>query len=93
MTQRMRNATTLWTLVPRRTWSFITDIPIFAAGLALFYSILILARYWASPFSPQVEISGSPAALPSYAMYSLLRIVIAYLLSLVFTLVYGYIAA
>jgi NitT/TauT family transport system permease protein len=69
------------------------DVPIFAAGLALFYSILVLARYWASPFSPEVHISNSPAALPGYALYSLLRIVVAYFLSLIFTLVYGYIAA
>ena len=32
-------------------------------------------------------------ALPVYAGYSLLRIAIAYVLSLIFTLVYGYIAA
>ena len=34
-----------------------------------------------------------PGALPAYAGYSLLRITIAYLLSLAFTLVYGYVAA
>jgi len=82
-----------WGFVPRGTWSFITDIPIFAAGLAMFYVFILLARYWASPFSPQVEISHSLSALPVYALYSLLRIGVAYLLSLAFTLVYGYIAA
>jgi len=93
MTQRITSPTTPWGLLPRRTWSVLTDVPIFAAGLALFYSILVLARYWASPFSPEVHISNSPAALPGYALYSLLRIVVAYFLSLIFTLVYGYIAA
>ena len=93
MTLRITSPTTPWGLLPRRTWSVLTDVPIFAAGLALFYSILVLARYWASPFSPEVHISNSPAALPGYALYSLLRIVVAYFLSLIFTLVYGYIAA
>ena len=40
-----------------------------------------------------VEISRSLWALPAYAGYSLLRITIAYVLSLAFTLVYGYVAA
>ena len=82
-----------WGIVPRGTWSFITDLPIFAAGFALFYLFIVVARYWAGPFSPQVEISHRLSALPVYAMYSLLRILIAYLLSLAFTLVYGYVAA
>jgi NitT/TauT family transport system permease protein len=82
-----------WGSVRRGTWSWITDLPIFAAGLALFYVFILLARYWAGPFTPAVDISRSPSALPLYAVYSLLRIGIAYFLSLVFTLVYGYIAA
>jgi len=82
-----------WGLVPAGTWSIINDLPIFAAGIALFYGILMLARYWSSPFQPAAVISHSPAALPVYAAYSLLRIAIAYLLSLAFTLVYGHVAA
>jgi NitT/TauT family transport system permease protein len=82
-----------WGSVPRGTWSWITDLPIFAAGLALFYAFILLARYWAGPFTPSVDISRSPSALPLYALYSLLRIGVAYFLSLIFTLVYGYIAA
>jgi len=65
----------------------------FAAGIALFYSIVLVGRTWFAPFNPAVEISRSPQALPVYAALSLLRITIAYVLSLVFTLAYGYIAA
>ena len=82
-----------WGSVSRGTWSFLTDLPIFAGGLALFYVFILLARYWAGPFTPAVDISRSPAALPLYALYSLLRIGVAYFLSLIFTLVYGYVAA
>lgn len=38
-------------------------------------------------------ISLEPSALPFYASLSIIRIVIAYILSMLFTLVYGYIAA
>ncbi len=82
-----------WSLLPSQTWSLLTDVFIFGLGLSLFYFIVVLARSWFGPFTPQVEISRSPAMLPVYAAYSFLRIMIAYVLSLAFTLVYGYIAA
>jgi len=65
----------------------------FAAAIALFYGVITVGRSWFGPFTPAVEISRSVWALPAYAGYSLLRIGIAYFLSLAFTLVYGYIAA
>jgi NitT/TauT family transport system permease protein len=82
-----------WSLLPPRTWSLVTDFFIFALGLSFFYVLVVLARTWFGPFNPHVEISRSPAMLPVYAAYSLLRILVAYALSLAFTLVYGYIAA
>jgi NitT/TauT family transport system permease protein len=82
-----------WSLLPAQTWSVLTDFFIFAAGLSVFYVILVLARSWFGPFNPHVEISRDPSHLPLYAAYSLLRITIAYILSLAFTLVYGYVAA
>jgi NitT/TauT family transport system permease protein len=82
-----------WSLLPAQTWSVVTDFFIFAAGLSVFYAILVLARSWFGPFNPHVEISRDPSHLPLYAAYSLLRITIAYVLSLAFTLVYGYVAA
>jgi NitT/TauT family transport system permease protein len=82
-----------WSLLPAQTWSVLTDFFLFAAGLSVFYLILVLARTWFGPFNPHVEISRDPSHLPLYAAYSLLRITIAYILSLAFTLVYGYVAA
>jgi len=82
-----------WSLLPAQTWSLITDFFIFGLGLSTFYYIVVLARSWFGPFNPQVEISLSPGMLPVYAAYSLLRIMVAYALSLGFTLVYGYVAA
>jgi NitT/TauT family transport system permease protein len=82
-----------WSLLPAQTWSVLTDFFLFAGGLAVFYGVLVLARNWFGPFNPHVEIARDPSHLPLYAAYSLLRIAIAYVLSLAFTLVYGYIAA
>ncbi|MCU1296646.1 MAG: binding-protein-dependent transport system inner rane component, partial [Acidobacteriaceae bacterium] len=83
----------LWSLLPRIETSHLPDLIMFAAGISLFYGILLVARTWFGPFTPQVEISRSAWALPAYAGYSLLRISAAYFLSLIFTLVYGYVAA
>ena len=83
----------IWTLLPSIEISYLPDVLMFGAGIALFYGVLVVGRTWLGPFTPQVEISRSPLALVAYAGYSLLRITIAYVLSLAFTLVYGYVAA
>jgi len=83
----------LWSLLPRVEVSRFPDILMFSAALALFYGLIVVGRNWLGPFTPEVEISRSPLALPAYAALSLLRISVAYALSLLFTLVYGYIAA
>jgi len=71
-----------WSLLPAQTWSVLTDFFLFAAGLSVFYAVLVLARTWFGPFNPHVEISRDPSKLPLYAAYSLLRITVAYVLSL-----------
>ncbi|MGA3107328.1 MAG: ABC transporter permease subunit [Terriglobales bacterium] len=79
--------------MPRPTAGSLPDIIMFSAGLALFYCVVEVGRNWLGPFTPHVEISRRLAALPVYAGYSLLRIALAYLLSLIFAVTYGYIAA
>jgi NitT/TauT family transport system permease protein len=83
----------IWAQLPSIEISYLPDVLMFGAGIALFYGVLVVGRTWLGPFTPQVEISRSPLALVPYAGYSLLRITIAYVLSLAFTLVYGYVAA
>ena len=46
-----------------------------------------------APISGQAQIDLSLAALPKYTIFSILRIFIAYVFSLVFSIGYGYIAA
>ncbi len=80
-------------LVTARTWPFVIDMGVAACGLAIFFAIVGTGRYWLSKPAPIAEISHSISALPLYAFYSITRIGIAYLLSLVFAVAYGYIAA
>src|SRR5271157_5503771 len=80
-------------MLPRPSVASLPDLVMFSAGLALFYGIVEIGRHWLGPFTPHVEISRSLRDLPVYAGYSLLRIALAYVLSLIFALVYGYIAA
>ena len=83
----------IWQQLPNVEISYLPDLLMFGAGIALFYGVLVVGRTWLGPFTPEVEISRSLLALPAYAGYSLLRITLAYVLSLAFTLVYGYVAA
>ena len=82
-----------WGIVPVGATSLARELPIVLGGIGLFYSVIAFARYWYGPVSSQAEISLHPAALPKYALFSVLRIAIAYTFSFLFTLVYGYVAA
>jgi NitT/TauT family transport system permease protein len=79
--------------VVQRTWPVVLDLCVAAIGLAIFYAIVRVAMLWAGPPSEQMVVSLSPRALPLYAFYSIVRIFLAYVLSLVFAISYGYIAA
>ncbi len=81
------------TLVLRRSWPFFIDLSLAAIGLACFYAIVHIAMLWAGPASEQMVVSLSPWSLPQYGFYSLVRILLAYLLSLFFAIAYGYTAA
>jgi NitT/TauT family transport system permease protein len=83
----------IWTVLPRPSAASLPDLIMFSGGLALFYGVVEVGRNWLGPFTPHVEISRSLGALPVYAGYSLLRIALAYVLSLLFAVTYGYIAA
>src|SRR5689334_446131 len=80
-------------LIRRRTWPLLVDAMVFAVVLAAIVAIMAMVRYWMGTATPGAEISRSPAALPRYALYSLVRIGLAYVFSLIFAVAYGYIAA
>jgi NitT/TauT family transport system permease protein len=77
----------------RWSWAFLIDIAVFLFVFAAIFGVYAIGRSWLGPAQPQREISQNPRALPLYALYSLVRIGVAYALSLVFALAYGYVAA
>jgi NitT/TauT family transport system permease protein len=80
-------------LVTVRTWPFFIDFGIALCLLAVFFAIVNTGRYWFGAPVPVVPISHSISALPVYAFYSIVRMSLAYLLSLTFAVTYGYVAA
>jgi NitT/TauT family transport system permease protein len=68
---------------------------LFLTFFGLLLGLVPLVRGMRAPFAPSQEmaIDLSPAALPVYAARSLLRMFLAFGASLLFTFVYGYIAA
>jgi NitT/TauT family transport system permease protein len=96
MPQSIRDQSSIppgWGVVPVGATSLARELPIVLGGIALFYIVIAFAHYWSGPVSSQAEINLHPAALPKYALFSVLRIAIAYTFSFFFTLVYGYLAA
>src|SRR5512146_137802 len=79
-------------LEPRRR-SFVADLLLLAGVAGAAVAVFQTAREWSGELRPAVEIDLSPWALPQYMALSLVRGLIAYGLSLLFTLAYGYWAA
>src|SRR5512140_678505 len=74
----------------RLSW---TDLALVAGLGGGIYGLVHLAREWTGALRPAVDIDLSLRALPGYALLSLSRGLAAYVLSLLFTLGYGYWAA
>ena len=75
-------------LITVRTWPVVIDLGVALCGLAIFFTIIHMARYWLGAAAPVIPISHSLRALPLYAFYSVVRITLAYLLSLIFAIGY-----
>jgi NitT/TauT family transport system permease protein len=99
--------TTPSTRAPARTWgpprgaqgdvpagrSALVDVVVVLGIAGVLYGLSRVGGEWAGQLRPTVEIDLSPWALPRYAFFSFSRGLFAYVLSLGFTLVYGYWAA
>ncbi|MFZ0338797.1 MAG: ABC transporter permease subunit [Terracidiphilus sp.] len=81
------------TLVNVRSTPFLVDLGVAACALAVFFAVVSTGVYWFQKPIPVVAISSSIGALPLYAFYSIVRMAIAYFLSLAFAITYGYVAA
>lgn len=77
----------------RWSFAFLIDIAVFLFIFAAIYGIYAIGRTWIGPITAHTKISQDPRDLPLYALYSIVRISVAYALSLAFALAYGYLAA
>ena len=66
------------------------DLAVIGLLVALIYALVTVAREWGAPLQQVPEIHLEARYLPLYALFSLSRGVIAYGISFLFTMVYGY---
>jgi len=78
-------------LIRRR--SSAADAVVVALVLAAIYALVAYGREWEAGFHASVDIDLSLYSLPYYTVFSALRGLAAFVLSLCFTLVVGYWAA
>src|SRR5262249_43757082 len=69
------------------------DLAALCLLVAVIYVVVRVAREWSGPLRPVAEIHLEPSYLPLYGLFSLSRGVIAYGVSFLFTMVYGYVMA
>ena len=71
----------------------LADLVILLLIATSIYGLVSIANEWRTEFHPMTQIDLSARALPYYTMLSGIRGMVAYLISLAFTLVVGYAAA
>ena len=69
------------------------DLLVVLGLIGLLFGLIDVAREWTGQHRPSIDIDLSPWALPRYTFLSLSRGLLAYMISLSFTLLYGYWAA
>jgi NitT/TauT family transport system permease protein len=74
--------------LPRRIGA--VDLLVLGGLAGLVFGVMRVAHEWSAPLERTVTIDLSLWALPRYAFFSLSRGLAAYVLSLIFTLFYGY---
>lgn len=89
----MATQTIFQTNVPAQRRATLADGVVLLSIVVLMYAGLTLATQFITQPASTEQISLSPSALPGYALYSLGRMFAAYVLSILFTMFYGRLAA
>lgn len=79
------------TYLPRRQ-QLLANMVICAGFVFFLYCIIIVATQWGGHLNRHFTISLSPLELPHYAILSLGRMAIAYIISLTFSFIYAHVA-
>ena len=74
-------------------YASVPDLAILLLVATTIYGVYAISREWRSEFHPITQIDLSVWALPYYTLMSGIRGTVAYFISLIFTLVVGYVAA
>ncbi len=69
------------------------DLVVFGILGGMIYWLMLVSREWSQALQPHTVIHSEFIYLPLYTLYSLARGLGAYVLSLLFTIVYGYVMA
>jgi len=69
------------------------DLLVIIGCTGILFALISVAQQWRGTLRPIAQVNLSPVALPRYALLSLSRGLIAYVMSLAFTMVYAYWAA
>ncbi|MBR8831927.1 MAG: hypothetical protein N5P05_002574 [Chroococcopsis gigantea SAG 12.99] len=77
--------------IDRSAWSW-QDTLLILATLTLIFIIVRTASNFTGTYYPNLEIQTDPSVLPGYTAQTLLRMVSAYVLSLLFSVIYAYTA-
>lgn len=84
----------LWTPIKLRKAISWIDVFLFVGLICFVYSLVgVVREELLTPYRPVVEIQLDVFSLAYYSLLSLLRVTAGYLLSLLFTFTYGYVAA
>src|SRR5580700_7096933 len=76
-----------------KKYSLLADIVIlFLLGMVIYF-VISFGQQWQHAYQPKTIIDLCAASLPEYAIFSALRASVAYVISLCFTLIVGYLAA
>ncbi len=79
--------------LPMQKYFALSDLIIMCLIATVIYGVVAIANEWRTEFHPITQIDLSAWALPYYTILSAARGVVAYFISLAFTLVVGYAAA
>lgn len=80
-------------LVQRVRWFWWADLLVLLLLGVVTTGLAVVGAHWLAPRQSAVSISLSLSSLPLYTLYSFSRMLLAYLLSLSFAIVYGRLAA
>ncbi|MEJ5301064.1 MAG: ABC transporter permease subunit [Thermodesulforhabdaceae bacterium] len=69
------------------------DVVVFLFFCGILGLVVYIASEWSYPVERSLQINLDPGNIPSYAVQSLVRMILAYSLSLVFSIWYGYTAS